>query len=290
MKAYLFPGQGAQFAGMAQNLLQHSIALDYFSKAHSILGYDILEVMVDGSDEDLKQTRITQPAIFLHSVISAALDPDFRPDMVAGHSLGEFSALVAAQAMPFEIGLQLVLKRALAMQKACDAVPGTMAAILGMADEEVEIVCAETEGVVVAANYNSPGQLVISGELVAVQAAMETLKAKGCRNAILLPVGGAFHSPLMASAEEELKSAIDEITISVPRCPIYQNIDAAPHTDPDEIRINLIRQLTGPVRWAQSIQNMMQHTIEEFVEVGGNGKVLSGLVKKIDRKAAVRTI
>ena len=290
MKAYVFPGQGAQFAGMASTLYEHGLAKDLFAQANQILGFDILSVMLEGSDEDLRQTRITQPAIFLHSVISARISDQFSPQAVAGHSLGEFSALVASGAMSFEDGLNLVYIRAMAMQKACDLNPGTMAAIVGMEDAIVEKVCADTLGIVVAANYNCPGQLVISGEIEAVETAMHTLKEMGCRNAIRLPVGGAFHSPLMAVAERELKEGIAATILKVPLCPIYQNIDAIPHTDPDEIRTNLLLQLTGPVRWSQTIQHMIKDDISEFVEVGGNGKVLSGLIKKVDRKIAVSSI
>ncbi len=290
MKAYLFPGQGAQFAGMAKNLSSHPEANKIFGAANELLGFDIFDVMLNGSDEDLRQTRITQPAIFLHSVISARVAPEFRPEAVAGHSLGEFSALVAAGAIRFEDGLKLVYTRALAMQKACDQTPGTMAAIVGMEDAVVEQVCAETEGVVVAANYNCPGQLVISGEIVAVQKAMETLRGLGCRNAVQLAVGGAFHSPLMKLAEDELMAGIETTAFSSPECPVYQNVDAAPHRDPDEIRNNLIKQLTAPVKWSQSMQQMIADGFTEFVEVGGNGKVLSGLLKRIDRKIPVTAI
>jgi len=293
VKAYLFPGQGAQFAGMAKKLIDHQIAKDLFSQANSILGFDILGVMIDGTEEDLRQTRITQPAIFLHSIVSAHIAGEKAAlgiAAAAGHSLGEFSALVAARALKFEDGLKLVYTRALAMQKACDYVPGTMAAIVGMEDDIVEKVCSETPGIVVAANYNCPGQLVISGEISAVQAAMMRLKELGCKNAVQLSVGGAFHSPLMKLAEDELQSGIEETTLSVPLCPVYQNVDGLPHTDPDEIRSNLIKQLTGPVRWSQIIQHMIADGITEFVEVGGNGKVLAGLIKRIDRKIPVSSI
>jgi len=290
MKAYIFPGQGAQFPGMASSLLDKVEAKELFSLANDILGFDILQVMLDGSEEDLKQTRITQPAIFLHSVITSKITVGFAPDAVAGHSLGEFSALVASGAMSFEEGLKLVLVRALAMQKACDVTPGAMAAIIGMDDEVVERVCNETSEVVVAANYNSPGQLVISGESIGVESAMEKLKELGCKNAIRLPVGGAFHSPLMASAADELKEGIEKANIIIPSCSIYQNIDALPQKDPDQIRINLLKQLTGPVRWSQTIKQMIEDGATEFIEVGGNGKVLSGLVKKVDRKMPVRSL
>lgn len=290
MKAYLFPGQGAQFTGMANNLSSHPDANEIFGTANEILGFDIFDVMSNGTDEDLRQTRITQPAIFLHSVISARVAPEFRPEAVAGHSLGEFSALVAAGAIRFEDGLKLVYTRAMAMQKACDQTPGTMAAIVGMEDAVVEKVCAETEGIVVAANYNCPGQLVISGEIIAVQKAMETLRGLGCRNAVQLAVGGAFHSPLMKLAEDELMAGIENTAFSSPDCPVYQNVDAAPHRDPDEIRYNLIKQLTAPVKWTQSMQQMIADGFTEFVEVGGDGKVLSGLLKRIDRKIPVTAI
>jgi len=293
MKAYLFPGQGAQFAGMAKNLIEQPLAITLFDQANAILGFDILDVMLNGTEEDLRQTRITQPAIFLHSIISARLameKADLAIAATAGHSLGEFSALVAAQALKFEDGLKLVYTRALAMQQACDQFPGTMAAIVGMEDDIVESVCAETPGTVVAANYNCPGQLVISGEIEAVQLAMTRLKELGCRNAVQLAVGGAFHSPLMKLAENELRSGIEQTVFNVPLCPVYQNIDGLPHQDPDEIRHNLIRQLTGPVKWNQIIQRMIADGITEFVEVGGNGKVLAGLIKRIDRKIPVSAI
>lgn len=290
MKAYVFPGQGAQFAGMAKTLLDQHSAKELFLLANEILGFDILSVMTEGSEEDLRQTRITQPAIFLHSVIRASIAVDFKPWAVAGHSLGEFSALVASKAMKFEDGLRLVSIRAQAMQRACELNPGTMAAIVGMDDEVVENVCKEIEGIVVPANYNCPGQLVISGELKAIDDAILVLKEMGCRNAVKLAVGGAFHSPLMAIAEQELEQGIANTHIDTPICPIYQNIDALPHTDPDKIKNNLLRQLTGPVRWNHSIQHMIKDGMTEFVEVGGNGKVLSGLIKKIDRKMPVSAI
>lgn len=290
MKAYIFPGQGAQFPGMAMSLVQKQKAKDLFSLAHEVLGFDILNVMLEGTEDDLKQTRITQPAIFLHSVITSKIADDFSPSAVAGHSLGEFSALVVSGAMSFEEGLKLVLVRALAMQKACDVTPGAMAAIIGMDDDVVERVCNETSEIVVAANYNCPGQLVISGEAIGVESAMEKLKELGCKNAIRLPVGGAFHSPLMASAADELKEGIENAKFNVPSCPIYQNIDALPQKDPDQIRINLLRQLTGPVRWSQTIKQMIDDGATEFIEVGGNGKILSGLVKKVDRKMHVRSL
>lgn len=290
MKAYVFPGQGAQFVGMAKSVMDNPKAKVLFSKANDLLGFDILQAMMDGSEDDLKQTRITQPAIFLHSVVSSKIAPEFIPDAVAGHSLGEFSALVASGAMSFEEGLKLVLVRALAMQKACDVTPGAMAAIIGMEDEVVERICNETPDIVVAANYNCPGQLVISGESIAVESAMEKLKEMGCKMAVRLPVGGAFHSPLMESAADELKEGIEKAIIHAPSCPIYQNIDALPHTDPDEIRANLLKQLTGPVRWSQTVKQMIEDGCTEFIEVGGNGKVLSGLIKKVDRKIPVTNI
>lgn len=280
-KAYLFPGQGSQFAGMGESLYRsHSEALNLFEHANEILGFRITDIMFSDSEEDLKQTRVTQPAVFLHSVVLALTMENFSPDMVAGHSLGEFSALVAARALRFEDGLRLVYARALAMQKACDAVPSTMAAVLGLEDTRVEEICAQTEGIVVAANYNCQGQLVISGETEAVKRACEALKAAGAKRALLLPVGGAFHSPLMKPAAEELKKAIESTDFQPPICPIYQNIDARPHTNPDKIKENLIAQLTGPVRWTQTVQNMVADGATYFLEIGP-GRVLQGLVKKI---------
>ena len=281
-KAYVFPGQGAQFIGMGKDLYEtNPQAKELFDEANRILGFDIVRIMFEGTEEELKQTRVTQPAVFIHSVISAkALGEEFKPDMVAGHSLGEFSALTAAGALSFEDGLKLVHKRALAMQKACEERPSTMAAILGLADEKVEEICAGVEGVVVAANYNCPGQIVISGEVEAVDAACEQLKAAGAKRALRLNVGGAFHSPLMESAREELAKAIAEAPIQAPVCPVYQNVDAKPHTDPAEIRQNLITQLTASVRWTQSVQNMLADGAEEFVECGP-GNVLTGLIAKI---------
>ena len=281
-KAYVFLGQGAQFIGMGKDLYEtNPQAKELFDEANRILGFDIVRIMFEGTEEELKQTRVTQPAVFIHSVLSAkALGEEFKPDMVAGHSLGEFSALTAAGALSFEDGLRLVHKRALAMQKACEERPSTMAAILGLADEKVEEICAGIEGVVVAANYNCPGQIVISGEVEAVDAACEQLKAAGAKRALRLNVGGAFHSPLMESAREELAKAIAEAPIQAPVCPVYQNVDAKPHTDPDEIRQNLITQLTASVRWTQSVQNMLADGAEEFVECGP-GNVLTGLIAKI---------
>jgi [acyl-carrier-protein] S-malonyltransferase len=284
MKAYVFPGQGAQFVGMGKDLYENSeLAKDLFEKANEILGFRITDLMFEGTDEDLKQTKVTQPAIFLHSVILAkTLGNHFQPNMVAGHSLGEFSALVAANAMSFEDGLKLVSIRALAMQKACEAIPSTMAAVLGMENEDVERICAETEGVVVAANYNCPGQLVISGEVTAVNRACEALTAAGAKRALVLQVGGAFHSPLMQPASAELKAAIDTTTINAPICPIYQNVTAKGVTNPAEIKENLIAQLTAPVRWTQTMEQMIADGATSVIEVGP-GKVLQGLFKKIDR-------
>lgn len=283
MTAYVFPGQGAQFSGMGKDLYEQSaLAKELFEKANDILGFRITDIMFDGSDEQLKQTRVTQPAIFLHSVITAlTAEGGVHPDMVAGHSLGEFSALVIAGALSFEDGLRLVYQRALAMQEACELQPSTMAAVLGLADEQVEAICASvTEGVVVAANYNCPGQLVISGSIEGVQAACAKLKEAGAKRALVLPVGGAFHSPLMEPAREKLATAIEATEVKAPTCPIYQNVDAKPHTDPAEIKANLIAQLTGAVRWTQSVQQMVADGATDFVECGP-GKVLQGLIKKI---------
>ena len=287
MKAYIFPGQGAQFSGMGQDLYDGSdLAKELFEKANEILGFSITDVMFSGSAEDLQQTKVTQPAIFLHSVILAkTLGSDFKPEMVAGHSLGEFSALVANGALSFEAALQLVSKRAQAMQKACELQPSTMAAVLGLEDEVVEAVCEETPGIVVAANYNCPGQLVISGEIEAINQACETLTEKGARRALVLPVGGAFHSPLMEPAREELAAAIEATVFADPICPIYQNVTAKAVTDPKEIKGNLIAQLTAPVRWTQTIQQMIADGGTEFIELGP-GKVLQGLMRKIDRSVA----
>ncbi|WP_312557802.1 ACP S-malonyltransferase [Empedobacter brevis] len=284
MKAYVFPGQGAQFSGMGKDLYENSeLAKELFDKANEILGFDIKSIMFEGSAEDLKQTKVTQPAVFLHSVILAKTLPDFKPEMVAGHSLGEISALVANETLDFESGLKLVYKRALAMQAACEANPSTMAAILGLEDEIVEKACEEIDGVVVAANYNCPGQLVISGEIEAVNLACEKLKELGAKRALVLPVGGAFHSPLMKPAEEELAQAIEETTFNMPICPVYQNVTTTAVTDPAEIKKNLIAQLTAPVKWTQSVQNMIADGATEFIEVGP-GNTLQGLVKKINRE------
>lgn len=285
MTAYVFPGQGAQFSGMGKNLYESSeSARQMFEKANEILGFEITKIMFEGTDEELKQTNVTQPAIFLHSVILASTIEDFKPDMVAGHSLGEFSALVTAGALSFEDGLKLVSQRANAMQRACEINPSTMAAILNLADNVVEDICAGIDGVVVAANYNCPGQLVISGTIEAVTVACEQLKAAGAKRALILPVGGAFHSPLMEPAREELAAAIESTTFSTPSCPIYQNVNAQPSTDVATIKANLIAQLTGPVRWTQSVQNMVADGATKFVECGP-GKVLQGLVKKIAPEA-----
>ena len=285
MKAYVFPGQGAKFSGMGLDLYQSSSkAKGKFQQANEILGFSISEIMFTGSAEDLKQTKVTQPAIFLHSVILAScLENDFQPDMVAGHSLGEISALVASKCLNFEDGLKLVHARATAMQKACEANPSTMAAILGLDDNLVEEICTDTEGIVVAANYNCPGQLVISGEISAIDHACEKLTAAGARRALKLPVGGAFHSPLMEPAKLELKEAIDQTNFNSPICAIYQNVNAKAVTNPEEIKDNLIAQLTAPVRWTQTMQNMISKAGEiEVIEVGP-GKVLQGLFKKVDR-------
>jgi [acyl-carrier-protein] S-malonyltransferase len=284
MKAYIFPGQGAQFEGMGADLYNKSDeAKELFEKANQILGFSITDIMFHGSAEDLKQTKVTQPAIFLHSVISAKLlGDDFKPEMVAGHSLGEFSALVTAGAMSFEDGLKLVYQRALAMQEACEIEPSTMAAVLGLDDEVVETVCNETKGIVVAANYNCPGQLGISGSIDAIDKACETLKEKGARRALVLPVGGAFHSPLMEPAREKLAKAIKATELANPVCAVYQNAVAKGIKDAGEIKENLIAQLTAPVKWTQSIQQMIADGGTEFIEIGP-GKVLTGLMRKIDR-------
>ncbi|MDE6484883.1 MAG: ACP S-malonyltransferase [Duncaniella sp.] len=287
MKAYVFPGQGAQFVGMGKDLYDNNpVAREMFEKANEILGFRITDIMFEGTDEDLKQTRVTQPAIFLHSVILAkTLGEDFTPDMVAGHSLGEFSALTAAGALSFEDGLRLVSARAQAMQKACELKPSTMAAVLALPDEKVEEILSTVDGVVVCANYNCPGQIVISGEVEAIDAACEKLLAAGAKRALKLKVGGAFHSPVMEPAREELAKAIEATEVHAPSVPVYQNVDALPHTDPAEIKANLVAQLTAPVRWTQSVKNMVADGATEFIEVGP-GKVLQGLVAKIDRNVA----
>ncbi|TDQ09736.1 ACP S-malonyltransferase [Pedobacter metabolipauper] len=283
MKAYIFPGQGAQFSGMGKDLYENEQAKALFERANEIIGFRISDIMFSGSDDELKQTKVTQPAIFLHSVILAkTLGADFKPDMVAGHSLGEFSALVAASALSFEDGLRLVIARANAMQKACELQPSAMAAILGLADEVVEKVCLEIDEVVVAANYNCPGQIVISGSVEGVDIACQKLTDAGAKRALKLNVGGAFHSPLMEPARVELQEAIENVTILPPVCPIYQNVDPAPNTDPQLIKENLITQLTGAVRWTQTIERMIADGASEFIEVGP-GNVLQGLVKKVDR-------
>ena len=285
-KAYVFPGQGAQFVGMGKDLYENNAkAKELFDKANEILGYHITDIMFEGTDEDLKQTKVTQPAVFLHSVITALCLDDFKPDMVAGHSLGEFSALTAAGALTFEDGLRLVYARAMAMQKACEAAPSTMAAIIGLPDEAIEKICAEVskEGnVVVPANYNSPGQVVISGNVDAVKEACAKLKEAGAKRALPLAVGGAFHSPLMEPARVELAKAIEAASVSQPVCPVYQNVDALPHTDPKEIKDNLLKQLTAPVCWTQSVQHMFADGMTEFVECGP-GTVLTGLIGRIQK-------
>lgn len=287
MKAYVFPGQGAQFTGMGKELYENNAqARELMDRANEILGFRITDIMFEGSEEDLKQTKVTQPAVFLHSVVLALTDPDFNPDMTAGHSLGEFSALVAAGALSFDEGLKLVSARAQAMQKACEMQPSTMAAVLALPDEKVEEICASVDGVVEAANYNCPGQVVISGAVEAVDAACTKMLEAGAKRALRLKVGGAFHSPLMEPARQELAKAIEQTEFSTPRCPVYQNVDAKPHTDAVEIKANLIKQLTAPVRWTQSVQNMIADGATEFVELGP-GSVLQGLVKKIDRKVQV---
>ena len=294
MKAFVFPGQGAQFVGMGKDLYDNNqVAKELFEKANDILGYRITDIMFAGTDDELKQTKVTQPAVFLHSVISAVcMGDEFCPSMVAGHSLGEFSALVAAGALSFEDGLKLVYARAMAMQKACDMAPSTMAAIVGLPDEKIEEICAgiSKEGhVVVAANYNCPGQLVISGNIEAINEACEQLKAAGAKRALPLKVGGAFHSPLMQPAKDELQAAIESTEFSAPKCPVYQNVDGKPHTAPEEIKANLIAQLTSGVRWTSCVQNMIADGADDFTECGP-GKALQGMIGRIDKNVAAHGI
>ena len=294
MKAFVFPGQGAQFVGMGKDLYENNpLAKELFEKANDILGYRITDIMFDGTDEELKQTKVTQPAVFLHSVIKAlCLGEEFKPNMVAGHSLGEFSALVAAGAISFEDGLKLVYARAMAMQKACDMAPSTMAAIVGLDDEVIEKICEEVsgaDGVVVAANYNCPGQLVISGNIEAINAACEKLKAAGAKRALPLKVGGAFHSPLMQPAKDELQAAIEKTEFKAPLCPIYQNVDGKPHTEPEEIKANLIAQLTSSVRWTSCVNNMIEDGADDFIECGP-GKALQGMIARINKSVAISGI
>ena len=294
MKAFVFPGQGAQFVGMGKDLYDNNpLAKELFEKANDILGYNITEIMFNGTDEELKQTKVTQPAVFLHSVISAlCMGDDFAPSMVAGHSLGEFSALVAAGALSFEDGLKLVYARAMAMQKACEAQPSTMAAIIGLPDEKVEEICAEVNKdgyVCVPANFNCPGQLVISGNIDAINEACEKLKAAGAKRALPLKVGGAFHSPLMQPAKDELQAAIEKTDFHAPKCPVYQNVDGMPHTDPAEIKANLIAQLTSSVKWTKCVQSMVADGADDFTECGP-GKALQGMIARIDKNVAAHGI
>ena len=289
MPAFVFPGQGAQYPGMGEEIFtKNSVAKEYFLRANEILGFEITQIMFGGTAEDLKQTKVTQPAVFLHSVINVLSKGDFSPEMVAGHSLGEFSALVASGVLDFDDGLRLVAKRSLAMQKACEKEPSTMAAIIGLADERVEEICTETKGIVVAANYNSPGQLVISGQKAAISLACEKMRAAGAKRAILLPVGGAFHSPLMESARSELAEAIAITEFKPPKCPIYQNVDAKGNTDVLVIKSNLEAQLTSPVKWTQSVKKMINDGASTFYE-SGPGSVLQSLIRKIDRQIQVKS-
>lgn len=291
MRAIVFPGQGAQFEGMGKDLYESSEnARNIFRQADKILGFALSDIMFNGSSEDLKQTKVTQPALFVHAIATLSAKEHEQPDAVAGHSLGEFTALVANGALSFEDGLELVYKRAMAMQKACEAVPGTMAAILGLENNEVVKICNEIDEVVVAANFNCPGQLVISGSIPGVEKAMEKLTEAGAKRAIRLEVGGAFHSPLMEPARKELADAIMQTHFNVPTCPVYQNVTAQPETDPEIIKLNLIAQLTGAVKWTQTIENMLKNGITTFVEAGGSGKVLSGLIKKVDRNTETITL
>ena len=294
MKAFVFPGQGAQFVGMGKDLYENNpLAKELFDKANEVLGFKITDIMFEGTADELKQTKVTQPAVFLHSVISAlCMGENFKPEMVAGHSLGEFSALVAAGALSFEDGLRLVHARALAMQEACEQAPGTMAAIIGLPDEKVEEICAEVstpESVVIPANYNNPGQLVISGNVDAVNAACENMKEAGAKRALPLPVSGAFHSPLMQPAKDKLQAAIEKTEVKAPKCPVYQNVDAMPHTDAAEIKQNLIAQLISSVRWTKSVQNMIADGATDFTECGP-GKALQGMIAKIDRNVTAHGI
>lgn len=291
MKAFVFPGQGSQFEGMGKDLYESSdAAAAYFDQANVILGFDLKHIMFNGTAEELKDTNVTQPAIFTHSVVSFLINQEEKPDMVAGHSLGEFSALVASGVLSFEDGLRLVKIRANAMQKACEITEGTMAAIVGLDDEIIEETCKGIDELVIPANYNCPGQLVISGSKKGIEAATEQLKEKGARRAIVLPVGGAFHSPLMEPARKELADAIDRMTFNKPSCPIYQNVNGQAQTDPATIKENLVAQLTSSVRWTQTMQNMQADGLSEVVEVGGNGKVLSGMFKKLDRSISTRPL